>query len=553
MLTAILFVYIAASSVRALAPSCVVFFGDDGGCLQHVAETWISAAQDEAARHYHTINGAWLPAECVVGRTTPLQIDPAPIDWKHLLCIPISDIPEEKCSTKHCNFALHPELTTNDECITTPVNGDACRTIRSWIKIANEKLYKALNYFDSCDYENAISYACAADYIFSFVADYLVSTQPVPPPRTYVFLDSTGRANQKFTHVNGKAQRISYTLRDASLFETSWRAVQSILSCTNSDPSITSNVTSLIFVPNVLTEVTTDVDIQLFFAATGVVPGFKQLFKDVNPSNDCAMRDEQIDDIDAVDLDRRLEQLTLHDYAVVQYDGKEPRSYLNLGIQLTCPGITVLADIDPKSRKTSVTHVNLYHRAAVVDADEFASKTASAVVFIDASVDGCDAYISSGTLLNPACADKSATAVGDVQAMVSSFTQLPDGIPLTLAPDESRCVGGDRAGSRCTMESECEPGWSCQRKPFSPHDVAYCYNGEEFDMTQLCAFPGDDEECPNGACWGSANGNDGGAYPFYYFYTENDCAQNTGDAVCRDERVSNWVNYRNPNVFGATK
>jgi len=135
------------------------------------------------------------------------------------------------------------------------------------------------------------------------------------------------------------------------------------------------------------------------------------------------------------------------------------------------------------------------------------------------------------------------------ESEVAGQLQRPrPGIPLTLEPGASICVGGTNAGAACTMISECGAGHACRRKPFAPHDTAYCYDGAVWDERQLCAFADGDEECPFGECVGAVNDLDGGAYPFLWFFKQNDCAGVTSD-VCADDRVQHWQQHANPLAF----
>jgi hypothetical protein len=208
-----------------------------------------------------------------------------------------------------------------------------------------------------------------------------------------------------------------------------------------------------------------------------------------------------------------------------------------------CPAI-VLVDELGETPVVSLTQLNLRRPVDCQDQTTFGDQVlgAGAVIARTATGDSCNDVIGTITVVEGAVASSRA-----VFAAVSSFV-LPNTdvtIPLTLAPGESRCVGGEKPGAVCTMESECGAGWACRRKPFV-HNFAYCYDGTSWDETRACAFADADDECPFGQCVGDVNGLDGGAYPFLYFYKENDCEHNAkASPVCADPHVAEWQSYPN--------
>jgi len=96
-----------------------------------------------------------------------------------------------------------------------------------------------------------------------------------------------------------------------------------------------------------------------------------------------------------------------------------------------------------------------------------------------------------------------------------------EGVPITLAPGESRCVGGERAGAQCSLESECGAGRTCRIKPGTK--LAFCYDRYAWSESEPCIYAGELTECPYGYCYGAADGHDGGAYPLLYAFREGNC------------------------------
>jgi len=127
-------------------------------------------------------------------------------------------------------------------------------------------------------------------------------------------------------------------------------------------------------------------------------------------------------------------------------------------------------------------------------------------------------------------------------AVTNTWWRPPrDGLPMTLAPGESRCVGGERAGDVCSLASECGAGRTCRVKPGS--DAAYCYDTFAWAESEPCIYAGKLTECPYGYCYGAADGHDGGTYPLLHVFRSKRCdAENAVIADCPDE-VMNWFDH----------
>ena len=534
-----------------------------------MAELWLHAAQEEAARHYHTINGGWLQPECTWSHKRELVPAVQPFPWKDSLCIYANNLPAEKCHNKKCNFASHPELFTNDECAEYTETGAACRTVQSWLRIANEKLVSAITFYNNCRYSESLSASCVADYLFLQVAMHL--TDISAPSSLYRFIDSVARKKQHYDHTNSAGRVLIFLETEGGngRADIEWLNVQSQRICGKDRTK--ALVTSLLFYTKFQTAsngVEFERDLQVVYAGTGVAPDFRATFADFDPLNDCALHNEPSSFSPIYQPSWRLAQLTTNDFASVDYD-TEARGYIDLSLGSVCP-IVVLGDADTKKRNTAVTQINLYEPAAVQDTGQLDEQVLLATIFVDGALDVCKQTTtifhmdipgsvcdaggggySAATTVTEQNEGAFVSLAGDLKATIDVKNLLiaETGIPLTLAPGDSQCVGGERHGARCTMPSECDKGWACRRKPFAPRSVAFCHDGEQWDEERPCAFADEDDECPFGECYGAVNGREGGAFPFYYFYTENNCSSTPDSEVCSEPHVAGWSQFPNPKLL----
>lgn len=564
------FLALFAALASTTAPSCAVLFsfGNESVCQQHFAEIWLAAAQAEAARFYHTANGGFLTPECVgntLGRSVRL-VPGVEIPWTRTVCIFRDHLPEEKCHTKKCNFTAHPELFTNEDATMHSKSGVAVRTIRSLFDIANNKLLQSVIAFQACDYNASVSNACVADYIFEQIARSLVDIESTEPTsaatlaaRKYFFLDAEARRTQHYNHINGPVQRLTFIddLRANATFE--FLSVQSQRVCgRRAFNTTTARTTSLLLYANftgVSGDLTNDTSLDLIYAGTGVIPGFAQVFAGSVPSNDCGVRNTPATFSPAFDEQLRLESLTRADFAVTDFEDGTQHACYDLGVSGACV-IILLRAANVTHNRQSVTQINLFAPERALNASQLQANITAAVILVDGDIDVCKQFKASAIQNVSTCTNASALTVFTVSE--SNAARLTDqalsaqerGVPLTLAPGESQCVGGERHSARCSMPSECGgAGWACRRIPFAPRSAAYCYDGDDWHTERPCAFADEDEECPFGECFGAVNGNDGGAYPFFYFFVENNCSTASAaadNAVCRDEHVARWYNYPSP-------
>jgi len=557
MITLLLGSLLIASTLGSV-PSCAVLFsfGNESVCQQRFASIWLGAAQAEAARFYHTANGGFLEPDCVqneFGRA-PRLVRGVNIPWSRTVCVFRDHLPVEKCATARCNFTSHAELFTNEDASMRSERGAAVRSIRSWIDIANGKLVRAIRAYESCNFNASVSLSCVADFIFQQIARSLVDIDAPTSahPRLYYFLDAAARHTQRYHHINGPVQTLVYIddLNANATFE--FVTVQSQRLCGAHFNVTTARTTSLLLYTNFTAasgDLSSDTDLDLVYAGTGVVPSFSQVFE--GDVNDCASRNTPPTFSPAFDESLRLEALTRNDFAVVEYsDGTQSACY-DLGTGGVCTVVLLKhANITRAVRRSSVTQINFFQPPTTRNATAFQGNVTAAVLLVDGSIDVCKEFRASVISNTTSCTNGSEPSTVVVSASRTAAARLLSaqerGVPLTLAPDESQCVGGERHGARCTMPSECAPHEACRRKPFTAHNVAYCYDGESWDEERTCAFADADDECPFGECFGAVNDNSGGAYPFFYFFAQNNCSSALDDPVCRDEHVANWFKYPNP-------
>lgn len=583
MLVFLLVVVLVPLVVHAEAPECASLFGGDGAvCLARQAAVWVEAAEEEAVRFFHTVNGGWLAASCVPGDNT-VRVAPAQVNGAAIVCIDRWDIPKPRCHNRNCNFDSHPELFEGD-CVDgkdRPKRRDddddddkkaACRSFDSWAKIASNKLSQALTALESNSTAQAISLACVADFLFGHLNRWLLETTP-NGEQTLVFINERARDTQHYRFVNSALQRGSAVELD---LEFELRVVQSARTCTRdkddkkkkrasrstgllqvqpgedlpgNDAIFQSDLESVLLFANFSgpgQNVTPQVDI--VWAPGGLIPPFDATL----PSTNRCARDQVDTNLDRFDPERRLAFLHGKDWVDVRNDGA-PRHYLSLVPSASCPAPVLLQNIQTNTTATSVAQLELRNMPTPVQPDAANDLILPQIFVRSATPDEC---LDVEPLFFDAIApddNSTANATGLARGTLgfnTAFKAPPQGVPLTMPPGESRCVGGDRAGELCTMMSECGSGLACRRKPFEPRDVAFCYDGEDWDETQPCAFADEDEECPFGYCFGEATNTAGGAYPLLYFYQQNEC-QRAKSAVCAEPHVAAWFQYPNVAAFGA--
>jgi hypothetical protein len=574
--------------VGATIPQCSVFFwGNSTACAGRRATVWIDAAQDEAARFSHTQNGGWLQPGCAGGsKRSTIHVAPASLSDSALVCVDRWDLPRERCGTKHCNFCSHHELFHSDtDCNQdTPVchnhdedehdeahkrNHDqhaACRSIASWASIGWAKVSSALDLQEQEEFDKATSAAYAAEFIFSHLNKWIFSTTPNAED-TLLFINDAARAGHHYRHVNSASRTSSSEVQVSTVM----RVVQSVRQCHGhadahvvsssrrqfgveavipgaavaaGDSVLTSgDVSSLIVLSSFNgSDQIVDPRLQVLLAPGGALPDFDAT---VAPPNHCAAN-MTATNLASYDPRRVYPGSSPQDSATARYNG-DARIYLSLSPASSCPAIVTLVNLQSNVDERSVTQIQRRNPNKAVQPDVASAHIEAATFMRSATASECTDFTT--TFTNTFVAIKNNTASGFNSAL--SYVAPPAGVPRTLAPGESRCVGGDRAGEACTMKSECGTGLACRRKPFAPRDVAYCYDGVHWDTNRPCAFADEDEECPFGRCFGEVDDNAGGAYPMLHFYEAHECQlpAQAGTPVCSEPHVAAWHQYPNSGAF----
>ena len=552
---ATLLLLLLARAVHGRAPQCAALLcGVGEACDAQFNTLWLAAAQDEAARSYDTRNGGWLAPQCA-GAKYAQKVDPYELDAHLTLCIDPDELPDEQCAFKKCDFAAHPELFT-DECddatSAKPLkrrrvwrkhkdDDAACRSLSSWLAIANSKLVDALDGAERNVSEARVaSAACVADYLFGRVNALMLDANPGHEEQ-FVFLSERARATQRYTHINSVARRAMF---DGEPSQVDVRVVQSLRACHGAEP----NLASLLVYPKAVAE--PDVEragvAQLLWAVGGALSDFGSTVAPVEPMNSCA-RERVLSNLDAFDDKRRYAKLSPLDYGVVRGDG-DARFALDLRAAAKCPLLVLDNNIDAsKANNTVVAQVPLRDgkspfgpaEASLAIEDSLFVRSAAGVG-IECEDAAPLAFVDKFAAQMPPAPDNGTdSGNGTLSLDVVLRASRAAALPRTLAPGESQCVGGPRDGQACETASECKAHEMCRRKPFGRRDVAYCYDGLSWDETRDCAFADEHDPCPYGRCVGDVSGAPGGAYPFLYLFTEYDCAHN-GSVVCQDERVRNW-------------
>lgn len=653
-----------ALAVHGKPPTCAVLFcGESELCDQLLAERWVASAQDEQARHWKTANGAFMPPSCT-SSSVPRVIEPYSIDETVVLCIDAWDVPDAKCAFKQCQLDpdMHPELFESDECVEgkranrpsrkkrkrrdprkcgmdcddetneckkrkprkrPPMDKDkaACRTLDSWRMIALEKMSEALDAREVGNAAGATTNACAADFIYHFINEWLLNNDH---PDNLPWLNESARERQRIQALNGR-RKLFTSMADGAEIEA--RFAQQTTSCAPLGDDVLAPVG--VTPSNVIggvgddllfggadtlgqfvdTDATGEVLIYPFYkfggsgdstkwivVTNGVDPGLRAtavIFDDedepvdddepdkpgqqpkkkkeedkvMEPSNACTDETDEIAGVPAFDKGQKVGSLTApRAFSVSRIEGQATLTRSSI-TTTAANGWTVLFDGNDFATEFGGQLGNIWFATPSnqqpmepTDFDDMLVGGIQQRTINELECTKNDIVISDALApLN----DDSGTGDDDTgdsdnggggggsgdDTPTNNFVRPRAGLPLTLAPDVSICVNGTRANQPCTLPSECPSGYACRRKPFSSQTVAYCYDGSAWDTNRVCAFADADEECPFGECVGEVTGLSGGAYPFYYFYKQNDCANNADSEVCADERVAHWQQYGNPSAF----
>jgi hypothetical protein len=246
------------------------------------------------------------------------------------------------------------------------------------------------------------------------------------------------------------------------------------------------------------------------------------------PSNGCGLQ-RTPSNLPLFAPQRRVPRLGPQDWATVRCDGA-PRNITDLRIETACPMVLLFAALGPGDPETD----ELHSLAQLQLRDGFAPlQPLAAAQLVEQALTLRVATGSGGE-----CHDYALLLATDVYESCALAPQplaavQETRVPLTLAPGESRCVGGTADGRRCEIASECGAGLACRRKPFDAG--AYCYDGLTWHADRPCTLADHDDPCPYGVCSGAVNGFEGGLFPLLHFQ----------QAASEHPAVASWHKYPN--------
>jgi hypothetical protein len=466
-----------------------------------------------------------------------------------------------------------------------------CRTLQAWAAIGVDKLYAAFDAFDAGNFTNATSYACVAEKLLRLV------TARLPP----VFDDGASYRHQvlpeklaAFDMLSGSTSNATAN-NDTNDLLIGTRTVRSFRRAADaSTPNHTLIATYILArvlersIDEAATEQAEGGTTELLWPLSGSLAPFDKTA--LPPQALCAVADQPTN-LAPFQTSRILPCLGPLDFAAVadefarcrSFPSSRIRRYDDLSAASCCSTVVLIADIDDKAtgtriepRRESLGYVAHFRSPctfeAIIAAAANASNTtttspppsnstANSTTFdpqieaeLVARVAASDLCIDVPSVsmpdVSPSSNASNATSANGGNTTTSGFGGVArgwrpprEGVPITLAPGESRCVGGERAGGQCSMESECGVGRTCRVKPGSQR--AFCYDRFAWSDDEPCIYADDATECPYGYCYGAADGHDGGAYPLLYAYREQNC----GDRVraldheaCPPE-VINWFEH----------
>jgi hypothetical protein len=422
----------------------------------------------------------------------------------------------------------HPELFKDDCAFESPppvLTLESCRTVESWFDIAKWLLMDALDATDECDFDAASSAACAAEFLHRTINEWTLATYAAQAAHLQ-FINAMARQKQRYIHVNSALRSLTF---DTTLFTTEMRVVQSVRHCANScSTSVAlSPVTSLLVYSRTLGSADTLETTQLVWALAGVLSDLSTVLP-YAPSNGCGLQ-RTPSNLPLFAPQRRVPRLGPQDWTTVRCDGA-PRNITDLRIETACPMVLLFAALGPGDPETD----ELHSLAQLQLRDGFAPlQPLAAAQLVEQALTLRVATGSGGE-----CHDYALLLATDVYESCALAPQplaavQETRVPLTLAPGESRCVGGTADGRRCEIASECGAGLACRRKPFDAG--AYCYDGLTWHADRPCTLADHDDPCPYGVCSGAVNGFEGGLFPLLHFQ----------QAASEHPAVASWHKYPN--------
>lgn len=428
---------------------------------------------------------------------------------------------------------LEAQLAITDECCeeTEPtVDGDSiCRTNRQWIAIAFDKMGVARRTLDTCinnlecvdechaaACENATQFACAASAILEAV---LVS------------LDSEFLAvAATYRHILSPRRTVVF---DGTDVVVSTQTIQSFRDCTT--PVCRNHALVATYT--------------VYSAHTaGLPPGTHQLLWPIGgrvgnfdrtglPVGHCSLAEAETTHVPADDPALRLSTLGHLDFARVipsfQLCGGFPcagcvRTFNDLSPARCCNTLPIMPNIGAAAQPvddgfvaTSTSYVAHYRSAVTYESQPTRDVRVDLKLLV--RVAAADM-----------CVDYDVLATTPASALFNTTNRI-----ATLAPGESKCIGGSASGQLCTERNACGTGMACTARPGGG---TYCFDGSWWNAAMPCSGA----QCPFGECYGAVSGDEGGAYPYLHVWNENHCDNPLlATSICQDERVREWYNTPN--------
>lgn len=552
----------------ARRPTCAVLFCTE----EEHSNAWIAGAEDEFVVLQQTLFGGFLPSGA---RTSPC-LDCSP-QLDALVCLKPDALPPANCYARFCDFWRHIELydqhtvgciepknvtnTTN-----TPTSRDrnvhryirpkheqVCRTLRAWSALGIEKLNLALGAFDSGNFADATSFACVAEQLLELVNSRLHSP----------FIDSYKSGDARYQHQALPASLVNFALDEPEVPSVTIET-RTLRSYRRWDTTNYTLIATFVLVGTTsMSEEERNIEkevngqIQLLWPVSGVVLPFDK--SSLPEQNICSVDTVESELADSV---APLAELGSSDFGVAvdqyrtcrQFPGQTEfsavRHYDELSPTSSCGMIVVSANLMPASDLSSLAYVAHGFSSATFEELPADPKIETKLVVRVASANQCTDTLGTAMPANPTPPSPPAnvTAIASLfgAPTLRRWREPRPGVPMTLAPGESVCIGGDLAGVECSVESECGTGRTCRTMP-GTQGRAYCFDRTRFVWFEQepCALADGETECPYGYCYGAVDGHEGGAYPLLHVWREAHCDASDGSAgdECNVDEVRQWYLY----------
>jgi len=574
-------VVVGIGVVDARRPTCAALLCSEA---DHAA-AWLGGAQDEYLVLHQTLFGAEGPRGAVIG---PLGDQAAVLD--STLCLERDSLPRPKCYARFCDFWRHTEFTdsrrghSDDGCAAAlrPAaaadntthhhhNDDddddsersdhrVCHTLRRWAAIGIDKLGKAHDSDQAGDAVSTTTYACAAEQMLGMVNDRFRSP----------FVDSLRAGKVSFRHQTYAGTNVAFSLEgdpnvtDLTFTTRTTRSFRRWHSDNDADDTVSHTLVGTFLSVGAATlsadeqqlEATTHGTVQLLWPVAGIIEPFDN--SALPPQSVCSVG--QIDSNLATTFSTTLPQLGRRDFAAAaEFEACDrfpsnhpaPRHYNDLLPSGFGSMVVVVADVDPSTDGRAVAYVAHVGSVTAFEASPGDPGIGASLVARVAASDTCTDTLGAATLVeivnvNTTTTNSTSNSTTASFGGGSVIRQPRAGVPMTLAPGESVCVGGENQGRTCSVESECGAGRTCRVKPGT--GAAYCHDRFAWNEDEPCALVGEANECPYGYCYGAVDGHEGGAYPLLFVWRDSHCDSPTEAIIedCALEEVRNWQAYPTP-------